>query len=312
MEELKSNSVSGRDYNPVYASASSGDVDAQIKLGKMYRDGDGVEKDGKKAVEWLTRAAEQGSSDAHYFLAVIYATGNGVPLSYSKALEWFKFPLDQGDSDTQVYVGWLHENGFGVPKDNSKAAEYYALAAEQCNSSAQYYLGTFYEHGLGVPKDENKAFEYYTLSAQQGDSDAQANLGAMYIARHDYEKGKDYLRMAGENGNQRALETLNKIEAVQEKHRIEDSVRKITCPFCGKKSVWKAKYCHGCTARILYSPARKYEWMGIGIAIFSAVVGVAMDPNHLGRVLFFSFLIWPLSLFLSILFGEKQAFFRKD
>lgn len=312
MEELKSNSVSGRDYNPVYASASSGDVDAQIKLGKMYRDGKGVEKDGKKAVEWLTRAAEQGRSDAHYLLGDIYASGNGVPLSYSKALEWFKFPLDQGDSDTQVYVGWLHEKGFGVLKDNSKAAEYYALAAEQGNSTAQHNLGNFYEQGLGVPKDENKAFEYYSLSAQQGDSDSQAKLGAMYIARHDYEKGKDYLRMAGENGNQRALETLKKIEAVQEKHRIEDSVRKITCPFCGKKSVWKAKYCHGCTARILYSPARKYEWMGIGIAIFSAVVGVAMDPNHLGRVIFFSFLIWPLSLILSRLFGEQQAFFRKD
>ncbi|MBZ3799288.1 SEL1-like repeat protein [Leclercia adecarboxylata] len=312
MEELKSYSVSDRDYNPVYASAASGDVDAQIKLGKMYRDGNGIEKDGKKAVEWLTKAAEQGSLDAHYLLGDIYASGNGVPLSYSKALEWFKFPLEQGDSDTQVYVGWLHENGYGVPKDNSKAIEYYALAVEQGHSTGQHNLGYFYEQGIGVPKDENKAFEYYTLSAQQGDSNGQRKLGELHIFRKDYDKGKEYLRLAAEQGNQKALETLKKIEAVQEKHRIEDSIKKITCPFCGKQSVWKAQYCHGCTARILYSPARKYEWMGIGIAIFSAVVGVAMDPNHLGRVLFFSFLIWPLSLILSRLFGEQQAFFRKD
>lgn len=311
MEELKSNSVSDRDYNPVYASAASGDVDAQIKLGKMYRDGNGIEKDGKKAVEWLTKAAEQGSLDAHYLLGDICASGNGVPLSYSKALEWFKFPLDQGDSDTQVYVGWLHEKGFGVPKDNSKAAEYYALAAEQGNSTAQHNLGNFYEQGLGVPKDENKAFEYYSLSAQQGDSDGQAKLGAMYIARHDYEKGKDYLRIAGENGNQRALETLKKIEAVQEKHRIEDSVRKITCPFCGKTSVWKAKYCHGCTARITYEPIREYEWIGIGLGIIFAVVGIANDPNNIGRILFFSFIIWCLSIVLGKLFGKQRAMFSR-
>lgn len=312
MEEFKSNSVSGRDYNPVYASASSGDVDAQIKLGKMYRDGDGVEKDGKKAVEWLTKAAEQGSLNAHYLLGDIYASGNGVPLSYSKALEWFKFPLDQGDSDTQVYVGWLHENGYGVPKDNSKAIEYYALAVEQGHSTGQHNLGYFYEQGIGVPKDENKAFEYYTLSAQQGDSNGQRKLGELHISRKDYDKGKEYLRLAAEQGNQKALETLKKIEAVQEKHRIEDSVRKITCPFCGKKSVWKAKYCHGCTARITYEPIREYEWIGIGLGIIFAVVGIAIDPNHIGMVLFYAFIIWWLSIMLGKFFGKQRAMFSKD
>ncbi|EGT0664760.1 TPA: tetratricopeptide repeat protein [Citrobacter werkmanii] len=255
MEELKSNSVSDRDYNSVYASASSGDIDAQIKLGKMYRDGNSVEKDGKKAVEWLTKAAAQGSLNAHYFLGDIYASGNGVPLSYSKALEWFKFPLDQGDSDTQVYVGWLYENGYGVSKDNSKAAEYYALTAEQGHSTAQHNLGYFYEHGYGVPQDEDKAFEYYSLSAQQGDSDGQSKLGAMYIARHDYEKGKDYLRLAGKSGNQRALETLKKIEALQEKHRIEDSIKKVTCPFCDKQTPFGKDFCAHCPARIYYHVA---------------------------------------------------------
>lgn len=312
MEEFKSNLVSGRDYNPVYASASSGDVDAQIKLGKMYRDGDGVEKDGKKAVEWLTKAAEQGSLNAHYLLGDIYASGNGVPLSYSKALEWFKFPLDQGDSDTQVYVGWLHENGYGVPKDNSKAIEYYALAVEQGHSTGQHNLGYFYEQGIGVPKDENKAFEYYTLSAQQGDSNGQRKLGELHIFRKDYDKGKEYLRLAAEQGNQKALETLKKIEAVQEKHRIEDSVRKITCPFCGKKSVWKAKYCHGCTARTTYEPIREYEWIGIGLGIIFAVVGIAIDPNHIGMVLFYAFIIWWLSIMLGKFFGKQRAMFSKD
>ncbi|MGK9173271.1 sel1 repeat family protein [Yokenella regensburgei] len=311
MEELKSNSVSGRDYNPVYASASSGDVEAQIKLGKMYRDGDGVEKDGKKAVEWLTKAAEQGSLNAHYFLGDIYASGNGVPLSYSKALEWFKFPLDQGDSDTQVYVGWLHEKGFGVPQDYSKAAEYYALAAEKGNSTSQYNLGNFYRGGLGVPKDENKALEYYSLAAQQGDSDSQAQLGRMYIARNDYEKGKDYLRMAGENGNQSALETLKKIEADQEKKRTEDSIKKVTCPYCETESVWGKKYCRGCTARIRYEPIRLYEWIGLGLAV--AFVGYAITQGYsfVETSVIFMF-IWVLGIVFGKLFGKKTAYFFRS
>ncbi|MNP31593.1 Beta-lactamase HcpA precursor [compost metagenome] len=209
-------------------------------------------------------------------------------------------------------MGWLHENGYGVPKDNSKAIEYYALAVEQGHSTGQHNLGYFYEQGIGVPKDENKAFEYYTLSAQQGDSNGQRKLGELHISRKDYDKGKEYLRLAAEQGNQKALETLKKIEAVQEKHRIEDSVRKITCPFCGKKSVWKAKYCHGCTARITYEPIREYEWIGIGLGIIFAVVGIAIDPNHIGMVLFYAFIIWWLSIMLGKFFGKQRAMFSKD
>ncbi|HDX4050349.1 TPA: SEL1-like repeat protein [Enterobacter soli] len=312
MEELKSNSVSCRDYHPLYAPASAGDIDAQIELGLKYRDGNGVEQDGNKAVEWLTKAANQGSTQAKFNLGYMYKDGDGVPLNYSKAIEWFTLAADEGDMNSLVWIGILHQRGHGFTQDFSKAAECYSVAASKGDSYGQYNLGTLYRDGKGVPSDSHKALELFTLSAEQGNELALEALGELYIAQRDYEKGKEYLRRAGANGNQKALETLKKIEAVQEKHRIEDSVRKITCPFCGKKSVWKAKYCHGCTARILYSPARKYEWMGIGIAIFSAVVGVAMDPNHLGRVLFFSFLIWPLSLILSRLFGEQQAFFRKD
>ena len=312
MDHPNSNSFSGSVSHPLYASASSGNMESQIGLGRKYRDGDGVEQDGDKAVEWLTKAANQGSTKAKFDLAYMYKDGDGVPLNYSKAIEWFTLAADEGDLNSLTWLGLLHERGHGFPKDPSKAVEYYSIAATKGDSYGQNNLGNSFRLGTGVPKDEKKGIEWLSKAAAQGNELALKTLGEIYIEQGNYEKGKEYLRRAGEKGNQSALETLKKIEAVQEKHRIEDSVRKITCPFCGKKSVWKAKFCHGCTARILYSPARKYEWIGIGIAIFSAVVGFAMDTNHLGRVLFFSFLIWPLSLILSRLFGEQQAFFRKD
>ncbi len=311
MEELKSNSVSGRDYNIVYASASSGNVDAQLALGRKYRDGDGVEQDGDKAVEWLTKAANQGSTNAKYDLAYIYKEGDCVPLNYSKAIEWFTLAADEGDLDSLVWLGLLHERGHGFPKDPSKAVEYYSIAAAKGDSYGQNNLGNSYRHGTGVPKDEKKAIEWLSKSAAQGNESALMTLGEMYIEQGDYEKGKEYLRRAGEEGNERALEKLSKIEAVQEKHRIEDSVKKITCPFCGRQSVWGQKYCHGCTARILYSPARRYEWIGICIAILCFLIGITLWDS-IGEVLVVSLMIWPLSIILSKFFGEQQAFFRKD
>lgn len=312
MEQLKPNLISDRDYHSTYASASSGDMKAQTKLGYMYRDGDGVERDGDKAVEWLTKAANQGHTEAKFSLAYMYMDGDDVPLNYSKAIEWFTSAADDGDMDALVWIGILHQRGHGFTQDFSKAAECYSVAASKGNSYGQYNLGTSYRDGKGVPRNSDKALELLTLSADQGNELAMEALGEFYIAQRDYEKGKEYLRRAGEKGSQSALETLRKIEAVQEKHRIEDSIKKITCPFCGKTSVWKAKYCHGCTARITYEPIREYEWIGIGIGIIFAVVGISMDPNHIGRMLFYAFIIWSLSLILGKLFGKQRAMFSKD
>lgn len=312
MEELKSNSFSGRDYNPVYASASSGDIKAQVKLGCMYRDGDGVDKDGNKAVEWLTKAAEQGSSDAQCILGRMYSDGDGVVLSYSKALAWYTLAADQGDADALVSLGVLYNHGRGVSKDYSKAAEYYAMAAAMGDSYGEFNLGALYRDGLGVPKDDQKAFEYLSKSAEKGNEYAQYSLGDIYFQRHDYEKGKQYFRLAAEQGSKAALEKLNVREGLEAKQKEEDSIKKITCPFCGKQSVWKAKFCHGCTARITYEPIREYEWIGIGLGIIFAVVGIAIDPNHIGMVLFYAFIIWWLSIMLGKFFGKQRAMFSKD
>ena len=40
--------------------AEQGDADAQLNLGVMYEDGEGVPQNDKTAVQWYKRAAEQG------------------------------------------------------------------------------------------------------------------------------------------------------------------------------------------------------------------------------------------------------------
>lgn len=306
MEELKSNSFSGRDYNPVYASASSGDIKAQVKLGCMYRDGDGVDKDGNKAVEWLTKAAEQGSSDAQCILGRMYSDGDGVVLSYSKALAWYTLAADQGDADALVSLGVLYNHGRGVSKDYSKAAEYYAMAAAMGDSYGEFNLGALYRDGLGVPKDDQKAFEYLSKSAEKGNEYAQYSLGDIYFQRHDYEKGKQYFRLAAEQGSKAALEKLNAREGLEAKQKKEDSIKKFTCTVCKKQNPWGQKYCSHCSSIVKYAPAWKYVWLGVLTGVVTAGYGLTQGASLTEAAFAFVF-PWLAVMLLAKLFGGTRA-----
>ena len=59
-----------------------GEPDAQLNLGAMYFNGQGVRQNYGEAVKWFSRAAEQGNAPAQYNLAVMYSKGEGVPQDY--------------------------------------------------------------------------------------------------------------------------------------------------------------------------------------------------------------------------------------
>ena len=74
-------------------------------LGYMYRDGEGVRQDYKKAIEWTEKAAKQGYVSAQYNLGVMYDNGQGVRQDYKKAKEWYEKAANQGDVDAQYNLG---------------------------------------------------------------------------------------------------------------------------------------------------------------------------------------------------------------
>ena len=69
----------------------------------MYSNGQGVEQDYKKAVEWYRKAAEQGHADAQNNLGFMYYTGQGVEQDYKKAVEWYRKAAEQGHADAQFF-----------------------------------------------------------------------------------------------------------------------------------------------------------------------------------------------------------------
>ena len=69
--------------------AENGNPDAQINLGNMYFDGNGVPQDNAESVKWYLLAADQGSADAQIALGFLYEYGEAVPQDYVQAHKWF-------------------------------------------------------------------------------------------------------------------------------------------------------------------------------------------------------------------------------
>ena len=69
--------------------AERGRAEAQLGLGAMYANGQGVPQDYREAVRWYRKAAEQGDARAYFALGLTYDVGQGVPQDYAEAYKWF-------------------------------------------------------------------------------------------------------------------------------------------------------------------------------------------------------------------------------
>lgn len=196
------------------APADEGNADAQLLLGMMYHDGEGVPKDYAQAAQWIRKAAEQDNATAEFALGALYHEGDGVPKdeaaavrwlekaarqgvapaqltlaklhedngNYAEALKWYRLLASRGDADSQNDVGHFYETGRGVAQNYAEAAKWYRLAADQGNAEAQNNLGTLYAKGRGVPRDDVQAYMWFALSAAQNNPPAAENRDAAAAA----------------------------------------------------------------------------------------------------------------------------------
>ena len=77
-------------------------------LGKEYLEGNAVNKDTTRAVEWFTKSAEAGNRYAQYMLGKLYLTGQGVTRDQAQAMDWFSRSAAQGNQYAQFFLE--HQN----------------------------------------------------------------------------------------------------------------------------------------------------------------------------------------------------------
>ena len=113
-------------------SAISGDVDAQLELGKLYASGKGVERDYEKAIHWYMESAKSGNASAQVILGTIYASGLlGAQKNMEKANHWWILAVKKGkaSANIQALLADSYYYGNGIEKDIGKAVELYKKAA---------------------------------------------------------------------------------------------------------------------------------------------------------------------------------------
>ncbi len=174
---------------------NKGDDDAQCRLGVVYFEGHGVDRDYEKGLFWFKKSAEQGNPEAQFMLGEAYFEGKGISSSYSEAMMWLQKAAEQGHIEAQGTVGFMYFRGIGVRQDIKYGLYWFVKAAEQGFLPAQYELGLAYDSGNGVEQEMNKAIFWYTKAADQGSLRAQRRLEEIMRERTDFiEKNKKAIK----------------------------------------------------------------------------------------------------------------------
>jgi len=82
-------------------------------------------------------AAEQGIAGAQCRLGVLYAEGHGVERNDRESIRWFRLAADQGDAEAQASLGLSYGSGQGVSQDFVTAHMWLTLASEHLTGMMQ-------------------------------------------------------------------------------------------------------------------------------------------------------------------------------
>jgi TPR repeat protein len=128
--------------NYLIKAADCGLKEAQTELGKLYLNGDNVERDLEKARSFLKKACDQGFDQAAIHLAQVLKQQNGDSLEIYNLT---KRSALLGDPNAQFELGEMYANNSSIPKQNINwAIDYFEMAHEQGYLPATLKLANIY------------------------------------------------------------------------------------------------------------------------------------------------------------------------
>ena len=183
------------DFEYLYKRAILGNSYAAYRLGRYY-----LEKtdDMENAEYWLQQAADDGVSLASYLIYKGYRD-NKFDEKPSNKMKYLYKAIDDGFGYAEYeYAQYLKD------KYPDKAMEYLLRAAEHGSFQAEYMLGKMlFEEGK-----KEEAREWLERALERDDWTKMRVGLLLYYEYEDYEKGKELLQQASENGYAPAKEVL--------------------------------------------------------------------------------------------------------
>ncbi|KAL0226454.1 hypothetical protein P9112_013778 [Eukaryota sp. TZLM1-RC] len=187
------------------------------------------------AVSWLAKGACCECSTAMVLLARCYDSGDGVKKDGSKALELLNKAARLQDASAYLELGKAHKQGLGsfsITQPNYEAAkEMFKTAIDLGSAQGLSQMGILFEEGLGVKKDIVNAFECYTNGVSYNDEVGFVRLGFMYTLHCDFprpvpvdlEKAVNLL-FKGNKKNEGHLELRSCITKLFERQKVMEDV----------------------------------------------------------------------------------------
>ncbi len=97
------------------------------QLGRAYD----ANKDYAKALEFFRKAADANFALAEVNLGALYFNGQGVARDYKEAAKWNRLAADQGLAPAEANLGLMYVHGQGVGVDYLEGQRLLRLAVEQ-------------------------------------------------------------------------------------------------------------------------------------------------------------------------------------
>ena len=147
--------------------ANQGNPEAQTLLGFLYsgtRYGD-FRKNYKQSFNWISMAAEQDYTKAQLAMAKMYKAGEVIPENARKAKVWYEKAAEKGNLDAINGLARLYRYGVGVRKDYEQAFALYQQAALKNHLASQVGMGLSYRDAKGVKKNLVKAYAWLSLAS---------------------------------------------------------------------------------------------------------------------------------------------------
>ena len=167
----------------------------------------------EKAFPLLTQGAEAGFIPAYTLVGDCYWNGQGVEADSTKAIQYYLYAANLGDADALMRMGDVYL----CADQPEKALESYEKAAEKGVTDALFNLGNIYYRGTAsIERSFERAADYLSqyIDAVPDDAEAIHLLGRCYcfMRNQDLHKAETLFTKAASLGNSSAAKDLDALQ----------------------------------------------------------------------------------------------------
>jgi uncharacterized protein len=197
----------------VRSAAEYGVPAAQLRLGRMLLEGNGMECDPRAALLWLSRAGDRGDAEALNMVGRCYENGWGAPVDLVRAAAHYRASAEGGHDWGEYNFGHALFDGRGVPQDLERALYWYLRAARQGHGRAMNLAARCFEEGWGCARSREEAAEWYRRSAETGYFRAQFNYAVLLAEQGAADEAAGWFASAAASGDAGILRAMEKLLA---------------------------------------------------------------------------------------------------